>query len=79
MRHDPDDPRSYRSQSIPWLIIADENYGEGSSREVAAMSPRYMGGFGVIAKGMARLHETVSRVSGSSLFGIGSGDAGWVG
>lgn len=41
-------------------MVAGDNYGEGSSREAAAMSPRYMGGFAVIAKSMARIHETVS-------------------
>ncbi|KAJ9123658.1 hypothetical protein QFC24_003429 [Naganishia onofrii] len=38
-------------------ISGDDNYGEGSSREIAAMSPRYMGCFAVIAKSMARIHE----------------------
>lgn len=52
--------RSYRSENKSWIILAGDNYGEGSSREVAAMSPRYMGGFGVVAKSMARIHETVS-------------------
>ena len=51
--------RSYRDTGRKWIIVGDDNYGEGSSREVAAMSPRYMGCFAVIAKSMARIHETV--------------------
>ena len=50
--------RSYKKQNIPWLIIGDDNYGEGSSREHAAMSPRYLGCVAVIAKSFARIHET---------------------
>jgi aconitate hydratase len=42
------------------VVVGDDNYGEGSSREIAAMSPRYMGCFAVIAKSMARIHEMVS-------------------
>lgn len=49
---------SYRDSGTPWVIIGDENYGEGSSREHAAMSPRYMGGAAVIVKSFARIHET---------------------
>lgn len=48
----------YREHNIPWVIIGDENYGEGSSREHAAMSPRFMGGAAVIVKSFARIHET---------------------
>jgi len=50
--------RSYKSHDIPWLIIGDHNYGEGSSREHAAMSPRHLGCVVVIAKSFARIHET---------------------
>lgn len=53
--------RSYRDAGKCWVVIGDDNYGEGSSREIAAMSPRYMGCFAVIAKSMARIHEMVSR------------------
>ena len=49
----------YRDKGMKWVVIAGDNYGEGSSREAAAMSPRFMGGFCVIAKSMARIHETV--------------------
>ena len=48
----------YRENSKPWIIVGDENYGEGSSREHAAMSPRIMGGAAVIVKSFARIHET---------------------
>ena len=50
--------KSYQKQGIPWIIIGDENYGEGSSREHAAMEPRFLGGVAVIAKSIARIHET---------------------
>lgn len=50
--------RNYKAQKKSWVIIGDENYGEGSSREHAAMSPRYLGGLAVIAKSFARIHET---------------------
>jgi len=43
---------------VPWVIVGDENYGEGSSREHAAMTPRYLGCHAVIARGFARIHET---------------------
>ena len=41
-----------------WIIIGDNNYGEGSSREHAAMTPRYLGCAAVITKSFARIHET---------------------
>jgi aconitate hydratase len=43
---------------VRWVAIGDENYGEGSSREHAAMEPRYLGGVAVIARSFARIHET---------------------
>jgi aconitate hydratase len=54
----PDIARTYRNQGIRWIIIGDKNYGEGSSREHAAMSPRYLGCAAVIARSFARIHET---------------------
>ncbi|MBB6481347.1 aconitate hydratase [Spirochaeta isovalerica] len=53
-----DTAAGYRDAGHPWIIIGDDNYGEGSSREHAAMSPRFMGGAAVIAKSFARIHET---------------------
>lgn len=50
--------REYQKANRGWMIIGDENYGEGSSREHAAMSPRYLGCTAVIAKSFARIHET---------------------
>jgi aconitate hydratase len=50
--------RRYKSQGIGSVVIGDENYGEGSSREHAAMSPRFLGVSVVIARGFARIHET---------------------
>ena len=50
--------RQYKKQNISWIIIGDNNYGEGSSREHAAMTPRYLGCVTVIAKSFARIHET---------------------
>ena len=50
--------RDYKKRNQPWIIIGDDNYGEGSSREHAAMSPRYLGASTVIVKSFARIHET---------------------
>ncbi|KAL8278667.1 hypothetical protein RQP46_008959 [Phenoliferia psychrophenolica] len=48
----------YREAGIPWVVIGDENYGEGSSREHAALEPRFLGGAAVITRSFARIHET---------------------
>jgi aconitate hydratase len=50
--------RDYRSKGIPWVVIGDTNYGEGSSREHAALSPRLLGAAAVIARSFARIHES---------------------
>jgi aconitate hydratase len=50
--------RHYKAEGRAWVVIGDENYGEGSSREHAAMEPRYLGGKAVIARSFARIHET---------------------
>ena len=50
--------RQYKEKGIRWVIIGDNNYGEGSSREHAAMTPRYLGCAAVIVKSIARIHET---------------------
>ncbi len=50
--------RQYKEKGLKWIVIGDNNYGEGSSREHAAMSPRYLGCSAVIAKSFARIHET---------------------
>lgn len=50
--------RQYKQRQMRWAIIGDENYGEGSSREHAAMTPRHLGCAAVITKSLARIHET---------------------
>lgn len=50
--------REYKEKGIHWVAIGDENYGEGSSREHAAMCPRHLGAAAVIARSFARIHET---------------------
>jgi aconitate hydratase len=53
----PDLAKAYKQAGISWVAIGDENYGEGSSREHAAMEPRYMNGRAVIVRSFARIHE----------------------
>ena len=50
--------RDYKAQGIKWVVIGDSNYGEGSSREHAALSPRLLGGAAVIVRSFARIHES---------------------
>jgi aconitate hydratase len=50
--------RDWKAKDVSWVVIGDENYGEGSSREHAAMSPRYLGAQMVLVKSFARIHET---------------------
>jgi aconitate hydratase len=50
--------RHYKAERLPWVVVGDDNYGEGSSREHAAMSPRHLGAAAVIARSFARIHET---------------------
>ncbi len=50
--------RDYKARGIGWIVVGDENYGEGSSREHAAMEPRHLGGKAVIVRSFARIHET---------------------
>ena len=54
----PQVARAYKAAGIDWVVIGDENYGEGSSREHAAMEPRHLGGRAIIVKSFARIHET---------------------
>jgi aconitate hydratase len=53
----PELAKAYKGAGIEWVAIGDENYGEGSSREHAAMEPRFMGGRAVIVRSFARIHE----------------------
>jgi aconitate hydratase len=50
--------RAYKNKGIGWVVFGETNYGEGSSREHAAMEPRYLGGKAIIVKSFARIHET---------------------
>ena len=50
--------RDYQAQGVKWVVVGDHNYGEGSSREHAALSPRLLGGAAVIARSFARIHES---------------------
>jgi len=54
----PDVARHYKDAGLAWVAVGDENYGEGSSREHAAMEPRFMGGRAIIVRSFARIAET---------------------
>ena len=54
----PDVAREYKAAGQVWCVVGDENYGEGSSREHAAMCPRHLGAAAVIVRSFARIHET---------------------
>ena len=54
----PDTARAYKAAGIPTIVVGDHNYGEGSSREHAAMEPRHLGVKAVLVKSFARIHET---------------------
>ena len=50
----PDVARQYKEAGVNWVVFGDENYGEGSSREHAALEPRFLGGRAIIVKSFAR-------------------------
>ncbi len=54
----PQVARNYKAHNRGWMVIGDQNYGEGSSREHAAMSPRFLGCKAVLVRSFARIHET---------------------
>ncbi|XP_050683483.1 probable aconitate hydratase, mitochondrial [Leptidea sinapis] len=54
----PATARAYKASGVRWCVVGDENYGEGSSREHAALEPRHLGGRAIIVKSFARIHET---------------------
>jgi aconitate hydratase len=54
----PSVARDYKNKGIKWVVIGDWNYGEGSSREHAALEPRHLGGLAIITRSFARIHET---------------------
>ena len=64
--------RHYKGQELQWVVIGDENYGEGSSREHAAMSPRLLGAVAVIVRSFARIHE--SNLKKQGMLGLTFGD-----
>ncbi|KAI0726033.1 aconitate hydratase [Fomitopsis betulina] len=63
----------YRDHGIKWVVIGDHNYGEGSSREHAALEPRFLGGLAVITRSFARIHETNLKKQG--MLGLTFADA----
>ena len=54
----PEAARHCRDAGVPWVAVGDENYGEGSSREHAAMEPRHLGCRAILVRSFARIHET---------------------
>ena len=54
----PDVGRKYRDAGVKWVVVGDKNYGEGSSREHAALEPRHLGGVAILVRSFARIHET---------------------
>jgi homoaconitase len=54
----PELAQKWKDQGLEWLVVAEDNYGEGSAREHAALQPRYLGGRVILAKSFARIHET---------------------
>ena len=60
----PDVQRAYKAEGIETLVVGDHNYGEGSSREHAAMQPRHLGVAAVLVKSFARIHETKLKKQG---------------
>ncbi len=54
----PDVARAYKAAGVPWIAVGDENFGEGSSREHAAMEPRHLGGRAILVRSFARIHES---------------------
>ena len=60
----PEIAKRYGEQGIRWCAVGDRNYGEGSSREHAAMEPRFRGGLVIFARSFARIHETNAKKQG---------------
>jgi homoaconitase len=54
----PELAQKWKDQGKEWLVVAEDNYGEGSAREHAALQPRYLGGRVILTKSFARIHET---------------------
>ncbi len=60
----PDIAKHYGESGVHWCAVGDRNYGEGSSREHAAMEPRFRGGVVIFARSFARIHETNAKKQG---------------
>jgi aconitate hydratase len=60
----PEIARHYSEAGVSWVAVGDQNYGEGSSREHAAMEPRYRGAKVILARSFARIHETNAKKQG---------------
>ena len=54
----PQIARRFKAEGLRWVVVGDQNYGEGSSREHAALSPRYLGAAAIIVRSFARIHES---------------------
>lgn len=54
----PELAKKWKDQGQQWIVVAEDNYGEGSAREHAALQPRYLGGRIILAKSFARIHQT---------------------
>ncbi|MEY3367176.1 MAG: hypothetical protein RI973_331 [Bacteroidota bacterium] len=70
----PDSARKYKAAGISTVVFGEENYGEGSSREHAAMEPRHLGVKAVIVKSFARIHETNLKKQGMLAFTFANPD-----
>jgi aconitate hydratase len=66
--------RNYKANAVKWVVIGDWNYGEGSSREHAALSPRLLGGAAVIVRSFARIHESNLKKQGMLAFTFSNPD-----
>ncbi|MCH2112491.1 MAG: aconitase family protein, partial [Planctomycetes bacterium] len=64
----PDVARAYKAAGLNWVVVGDDNYGEGSSREHAAMCPRHLGAAAIIVRSFARIHETNLKKQGVLAF-----------
>uniref|UniRef100_A0A665WD89 Aconitate hydratase, mitochondrial n=1 Tax=Echeneis naucrates TaxID=173247 RepID=A0A665WD89_ECHNA len=60
-----------QANGVNWVVVGDENYGEGSSREHAALEPRHLGGRAIIVKSFARIHDDKISITGLSSFAPG--------
>jgi homoaconitase len=59
----PEIAKRLKARQQPWMLVVDDNYGEGSAREHAAMQPRFLGCAMILARSFARIHETNLKVA----------------